>query len=242
MVEPGHDRLKREVAARALAFVEDGMRLGLGTGSTARVFVDLLADRAAAGLRVRCVPTSEATRTQAEGRGLAVTTLDDEPELDLTVDGADEFDPALRLIKGGGGALLREKIVAAASRAMVVIADRNKAVDRLGRFPVPVEVNPFGLGATRRLVERVAGDLGLNRGLSLRAAAAGTPFVTDGGHFILDCRFGPVGDPERLADRLLAVPGVVEHGLFIGFADAVVTNGDDGQARVIERPRSPSLS
>lgn len=238
MIASDRDKLKRSVAERALDFVEDGMRLGLGTGSTAKIFVDLLAERAAGGLRVRCVPTSEATRVQAEGLGLAVTTLDDLPELDLTVDGADEFDPELRLVKGGGGALLREKIVAAASRSMVVIADRSKAADRLGGFPVPVEVNPFGLGATRRLVDGVAGALGLGRDLSLRSRPDGAPFVTDGGHFILDCRFGPIDDPEALADRLVAVPGVVEHGLFIGFARALVTNAGDGSAHVIEPQRT----
>ncbi len=234
MDEPGQDRLKRQVAERALAFVEDGMLLGLGTGSTASIFVDLLAERVSAGLHVRCVPTSEATRIRAEDHGLDVTTLDELPELDLTVDGADEFDPELRLVKGGGGALLREKIVAAASRAMVVIADRNKGSERLGAFPVPVEVNPFGLGSTRRLVEAVARALGLNPEHTLRGSGA-APFLTDGGHYILDCRFGPIGDPQALADRLAAVPGVVEHGLFIGFASAVVTNADDGSARVIER-------
>lgn len=242
MVEPGQDMLKRQVAARALDFVEDGMRLGLGTGSTARIFVELLAERVAAGLRVRCVPTSEATRLQAETLGLPVTTLDDLPELDLTVDGADEFDPDLDLVKGGGGALLREKIVATASRSMVVIADRNKAVDRLGRFAVPVEVNPFGLGATRRLVGEAARALSLRDDAALRSRSDGAPFVTDGGHFILDCSFGPIDDPRRLADRLVAVPGVVEHGLFLGVARAVVTNAADGSARVVEPPRARPTS
>ncbi len=235
MVEPSPDGAKRLVADRALAFVEPGMRLGLGTGSTARIFVDLLAERVRAGLRVRCVPTSEATRAQAETLGLDVATLDDLPELDLTVDGADEFDPRLRLIKGGGGALLREKIVATASRSMIVIADRSKAVDRLGSVPVPVEVNRFGLEATRRLIGEAARALRLADNMAVRGADRGHPFVTDGGHLILDCRFGPIDDPNGLADRLVAVPGVVEHGLFIGVARAVVTDTGDG-TRVIERP------
>lgn len=235
MVEPGPDGAKRLVADRALAFVEDGMRLGLGTGSTARFFVELLAGRVRDGLRVRCVPTSEGTRAQAEALGLDVTTLDDLPELDLTVDGADEFDPRLRLIKGGGGALLREKIVAAASRSLIVIADSSKAVDRLGHMPVPVEVNIFGLAATRRLIEQVARAMRLHDEMDIRQAKQGGRFVTDGGHLILDCRFGPIDDPEGLADRLAAVPGVVEHGLFIGFARAVITDTQDG-TRVIEGP------
>lgn len=241
MAEPSQDTLKRQVAERALGFVEDGMRLGLGSGTTATVFVDLLAERVRAGLSVRCVPTSERTRRQAESLGLDVTTLDDLPELDLTVDGADEFDPDLTLVKGGGGALLREKIVAAASRAMVVIADRSKQVSRLGRFPLPVEVNPFGLAATHRLVVRGAERIGLSGDVVLRRAPNRDPFVTDGGHLILDCHFGGIVDPPALAAQLVAVPGVVEHGLFIGMARAVVTNGPDG-AQVIEARHISSSS
>ena len=229
MPEPGADASKQQVAARALDFVEDGMRLGLGSGTTAKVFVDLLAARVGAErLRVRCVPTSEATRRQAEGLGLDTTTLDDLPELDLTVDGADEFDPALRLIKGGGGALLREKIVAAASRAMIVIADVSKAVDRLGRFPLPVEVNRFGLAATTRLVTQAIEALDMRADPVLRRGADGAPTVTDGGHLLLDCHLGSIADPGALADRLVSIPGVVEHGLFLGMAQAVVTNHQGG--------------
>lgn len=210
------------------------MLLGLGTGTTATVFVDLLAERVRGGLNVSCVPSSERTRLQAARLGIALTTLDASPELDLTVDGADEFDGDLRLIKGGGGALLREKIVAAASRSMIVIADASKQVERLGRFPLPVEVNIFGLAATRRLVARAAEGVGLEGPITLRSLASGEPFVTDGGHYILDCRFGAIPDAETLALRLNAVPGVVEHGLFIGYAQAIVTD-TGGQAQVIRR-------
>ncbi len=207
------------------------MRLGLGSGSTAKVFVELLARRVAAeGLTLRCVPTSEATRRQAEALGLDVTTLDDLPELDLTIDGADEFDPALDLIKGGGGALLREKIVATASASMIVVADASKRVATLGAFPLPVEVNRFGLGATVRLVREACGA----GTLAVRCGADDQPFVTDGGHLILDCHLSAIADPRALADRLIGIPGVVEHGLFIGIAQAVVTDVD-GVATVMRR-------
>lgn len=202
------------------------MRLGLGTGSTARHFVDLLGEKVAAGFRVRCVATSEATLAQATGLGIPMTTLDDMPELDLTVDGADEIDPELKLIKGGGGALLREKIVAAASQNMAVIADESKLVQRLGAFPLPVEVVPFGLVSTRRHIRTAMEGLGLSGDLVLRGGAS--PFVTDGGHFILDCRLGAIPEPERLAAALSAIPGVVEHGLFIGYARAAFIAGSDG--------------
>jgi len=216
------ENAKRLAAARAADLVRPGMRLGLGTGSTARHFVDLVGARVRAGMDLICVPTSEATRAQAQALGIPLTTLDDTPELDLTVDGADEFDPALNLVKGGGGALLREKIVAAASARMVVITDRSKQVDRLGRFPLPVEVAPFGLEATRRLVAKVAGQVGCAGAIRLRHDAAGHVFVTDGGHYILDCAFGAIPDAAGLAAGLVSVPGVVEHGLFIGLAKAVI--------------------
>ncbi len=235
MADQPDESSKRRVAARALAFVEDGMRLGLGTGSTARHFVDLLGERVRGGLDVVGVPTSERTRLQADGLGIRLATLDDLPELDLTIDGADEFDPELRLIKGGGGALLREKIVAAASARMIVIADASKRVARLGGFPLPVEVNAFGLASTWRKVERAGEAVGVRGIIALRRGPDGAPYLTDGGHLILDCRFDPIPDPEALADRLVAIPGVVEHGLFIGLASAVVTDGDAGTL-VVERP------
>jgi ribose 5-phosphate isomerase A len=220
------DRLKREAAKRALDLVEPGMRLGLGSGTTARHFVDLLADKVAAGLEVRCVATSETTEAQAKALGIPLATLEALPELDLTVDGADEIDPGLRLIKGGGGALLREKIVAAASRSMAVIADSSKRVARLGAFPLPIEVVPFGLAATRRHIRRVFEELGLVGVVRLRGAS--TPFVTDGGHYILDCSLGAIVDPDRLAQALSPIPGVVEHGLFIGYAQIAIIAGAEG--------------
>lgn len=222
------DQLKRAAAERAVALVRDGMRVGLGTGSTAAHFVAALGDRVRAGLAVVGVPTSEATRAQAEGEGIALATLDDVPELDLTVDGADEIDGSLRLVKGGGGALLREKIVAAASRRMVVIADGSKRVERLGRFPLPIEVVPYGLEATRRAVAAAIGRAGCGGPLSLRTAANGGPFVTDGGHVLLDADLGRIDEPEELASALAAVPGVVEHGLFLGLASGAILATEKG--------------
>jgi ribose 5-phosphate isomerase A len=178
------------------------------------------------------VPTSEATRAQAQRAKIPLTTLDETPELDLTVDGADEIGPDLALIKGGGGALLREKIVAAASRRMLVIADESKVVPVLGGFPLPIEVVSFGLGATKRAVEQAAG---LTAGAcTLRPGPDGHAFVTDGGHFILDAALGRIPDPAALGSRLAAIPGVVEHGMFIGMARVAVVAGPQG-VRVIER-------
>jgi ribose 5-phosphate isomerase A len=223
--------LKRQAAARALDFVEPGMRLGLGTGSTAAQFVELLGERVKAGLGVIAVPTSEATLGQAEALGIPLTTLDETPELDLTVDGADEIDHDLSLIKGGGGALLREKIVASASRRLLIIADISKWVPTLGKYPLPIEVVPFGLEATRRAV---AAATGAGAALTLRRRKDGLAFVTDGGHFILDAALERIPDPAALAGRLCAIPGVVEHGLFIGLAKVAILAGPDG-VRVVER-------
>src|SRR2546428_5750760 len=180
------DAQKRAAAARAIEFVRPGMRLGLGTGSTARHFVELLAERVRAGLDVIAVPTSEATRSDAERLGVPLTSLDETPQLDLTVDGADEIAPDLSLIKGGGGALLREKIVASASTRMIVIADESKWVSALGRFPLPVEVVPFGLGATRRAIEAAAAVVGCTGPALLRRAKDGHAFGPAGGTRILD--------------------------------------------------------
>jgi ribose 5-phosphate isomerase A len=226
---------KRAAAARALEFVTAGMKLGLGTGSTARHFVDLLGERVRAGFDVVGVPTSEATRAQAQSVGIRLTTLDETPELDLTVDGADEVGPDLSLIKGGGGALLREKVVAAASRKMIVIADDSKWVPALGRFPLPVEVLPFGFGATRRAVERLLARENPQGKAVLRTAKSGHAFVTDGGHWIIDASFGRIADPAGLAHDLADIPGVMEHGLFVGLAQVVILAGSDG-IRVVERP------
>lgn len=219
---------KRAAAARALEEVRPGMRLGLGTGSTAKHFVDLVGERVAAGLDVICVPTSEATAAQARSLGIPLTDLDETPHLDLTVDGADEIGPDLALIKGGGGALLREKIVAAASDRMVVIADESKRVDILGRYALPIEVNIFGFGATRRAIEVAMARLGAEDGLRQRLKADGTPFLTDGGHYILDALFGRISAPEAVSDALLEIPGVVEHGLFIGLCRRAYVAGADG--------------
>lgn len=222
------DDWKRQAAEQALTYVEDGMKLGLGTGSTAAKFVDLLGAKVKSGLKVVCVPTSEATRAQAAALGVPLTTLDETPELDLTIDGADEIDSELRLIKGGGGALLREKIVAVASDRVVIIADNSKRVETLGRFPLPLEVVPFGLAATQRLIVQLAADSGCEGEVKLRAGTDGKPFVTDNGNHILDCAFGLIDDPEALDDALKLVPGLVESGLFLGIADVGIIAGPKG--------------
>lgn len=219
--------LKIAASREALGHVADGMKLGIGTGSTAEEFVRLLAERVADGLSIVGVPTSERTARLCLELGVKLASLDELPELDLTVDGADEVDDALQLIKGGGGALLREKIVAAASDRMIVIADETKLVKTLGAFPLPIEVNRFGLASTTLAVEAAASDLGLSGQVSLRMSG-GTPFVTDGEHFILDASFGRIPDPRALADALNSVPGVVEHGLFIGLATMAIVAGADG--------------
>lgn len=228
------DALKRQAAARALEEVRDGMKLGLGTGSTARHFVDLLGEKVRAGMKVIGVPTSEATRAQALACGILLTTLDEIDHLDLTIDGADEVDPALNLIKGGGGALLREKIVAAASDRMIVIADDTKWVDVLGRFPLPVEVIPFGLAATQAAIARAFAESGVSGQMVVRKGKDGHVFVTDGGHWIIDAHLGRIEDAPRLAGLLSVIPGVVEHGLFIGLARTAILASAQG-IRVVER-------
>jgi len=225
-----HEHWKRSAAEAALAEVLPGMRLGLGTGSTARHFVDLLGVKVRDGLSVTAVATSEATRVQAERVGIALTDLDTHPELDLTIDGADELDPQLRLIKGGGAALLREKIVARASKRMIVIADVGKLVPRLGAFPLPVEVVRFGLGATARHIRAACAFGAEVPAPVLRRDAAGREVLTDNGHLILDCHLGEITEAEVLAERLATIPGVVEHGLFLGMAHAAYLGGPDGVA------------
>jgi len=219
--------LKIEAAREALSHVADGMRLGIGTGTTAAEFVRLLADKVNNGMSIMGVPTSERTASLCEELGVPLSTLEDTPELDLTIDGADEVDPGLNLIKGGGGALLREKIVAAASARMIVIADESKIVDTLGRFPLPIEVNRFGLRATELAIRRAASELGLAGPLTLRMTD-GQPFVTDGGHLILDASFGRIPDTRALSNALFAIPGVVEHGLFLGMARLAIIAGAGG--------------
>lgn len=225
---------KRRAAARALEYVSDGMRLGLGTGSTARHFVDLLAAKVHDGLNIVGVPTSEQTLAQAVELGVPIATLDEVGELDLCVDGADEVGPQLALIKGGGGALLREKIVAQASKNMIVIADDTKKVDVLGRFPLPIEVVDFGLVSISRSLKAAFASVGCEGALTQRKDSDGHAFVTDQGHLILDAHLGAIPDPAALARAVAEVPGVVEHGLFIGLASRVILAGTDGIV-VLER-------
>jgi len=224
------DALKQQVAEQALGYVESGMVVGLGTGSTARHLVSGLAARLRDGrLRdVVGVPTSEATASQARQLGVAIATLDQHPRLDLAIDGADEIDPALNLVKGLGGALLREKIVAASADRFIVIADDSKLVERLGtRAPLPVEVIAFG----RPLAERRLAELGCVP--ALRLAADGAPFRTDEGNLILDCRFAGIPDAAALSSAIHAIPGVVDHGLFIGMAAVVLVAGARGLATMV---------
>jgi ribose 5-phosphate isomerase A len=222
------DELKRKAATAALEAVRPGMHLGLGSGSTAAHFVRALGMKVREGLRVVCVATSEGTARLAAAEGIPLTTLDDLPELDLTVDGADEIDRKLRLIKGGGGALLREKIVAASSRQVVIVADGSKLVDTLGAFPLPIEVDRFGLGSTRRRIGQLTADLGLTGELRLRYEPGETLFVSDGGNAIIDASFGRIPDPEALAAALDGVPGVVDHGLFLDLASNAVIARETG--------------
>ena len=219
---------KLAAATEAAKLVEPGMKLGLGSGSTAAKLIEALALRVRDGLDVVCVPTSEATRKLAEAAGLRLTTLDEMPHLDLTIDGADEIDPVLTLIKGGGGALLREKIVATASDRMVVIADISKKVSALGLFPLPVEVVPFGVTATRNMVAAMVREIGYDGTIGMRMGKSGEPFITENGNLILDCQFGRIAEPLDLAAALRIIPGVVEHGLFIGLCDQAFIAGPKG--------------
>ncbi|HKM46190.1 MAG TPA: ribose-5-phosphate isomerase RpiA [Terriglobales bacterium] len=215
--------LEKEAAARAsLRFVKDGQVLGLGTGTTAARFIQLLGEQVKNGLRIRGIPTSDRSREQAASLGIPLTTLDECQQIDVDVDGADEFDPELRLIKGGGGALLREKIVASASKQVVIVVDATKKVPVLGRFPLPVEVIKFAQALVTKKIEA------LGAAVELRRDASGKPFLTDENNHILDCRFGEIQDVEGLARKLSDMPGIVEHGLFIGMASVVlVANGSE---------------
>ena len=228
---PADDR-KQRAALAALEAVEPGMKLGLGTGSTADAFVRALAERVRQGLDIIGVPTSERTAELASSLGIRLTTLDEEPALDLTIDGADELDRQLRLIKGGGGALLREKIVASASARMMVIADDSKLVETLGAFPLPIEVVPFGLKATQLAIEALMARLALTGPVALRKTADGQSFVTDGGHYILDASLGAIPAPEALAAGLDEIAGVVGHGIFLGLATEAVIAGRDSITRL----------
>lgn len=223
---------KDAAAARAVALVEDGMLVGLGTGSTAAFAVKRLGAQVRAGLRIRGVPTSEVTRRLATAEGIPLATLDEVDHLDIAIDGADEADSRLRLIKGGGGALLREKVIARLARRFVVIADASKLVDVIGAFPLPVEVVPFAKGAVAREVASLGCEPVVRTG-------KGGPFVTDNGNWVLDCRFGRIPDPERVASALDAIPGIADHGLFLGMAERLFIGLPDGGTRVIEAARVP---
>jgi ribose 5-phosphate isomerase A len=208
---------EKEAAARAsLRFVQDGQVVGLGTGSTATHFIKLLGEQVKNGLHIRGIPTSTRSRDLAQSLGIPLTTLDECQEIDVTVDGADEVDPQLRLIKGGGGALLREKIVASATKKLVIVADATKQVARLGKFPLPVEVIKFAQAVVTKRIAALGADV------KLRVGDDGKPFLTDENNHILDCRFGAIPDADELARELSAIPGVVEHGLFIGMASVVL--------------------
>ena len=226
--------LKRAVAAKALEYVQDGMKLGLGSGSTAEIFVEMLATRARSGQKLLCVPTSERTATLARKLGLTLSSLDDLAPLDLTIDGADEADRNLDLIKGGGGMLLREKIVAAASKKMVVIADESKMVPRLGKYPLPIEVVEFGHKATARHLAETFTTLGYGAVPMTLRQKDGAVFKTDSNNLIYDCAFGAIQHAPKLAAAISAVPGMVEHGLFIGIATTLLISGP-GEVEVINR-------
>jgi ribose 5-phosphate isomerase A len=220
---------RRQAAAEALKLVDSGMVLGLGTGSTALAFVGLLAERLKTEkLDLTCIATSEQTREFAEKNGIKIADFNAITDVDLTIDGADEIDHHLNLIKGGGGALLREKIVAMASDRVCIIADSSKWVKQLGAFPLPIEIVDFGLAATMAMIQTAGDDAGCHGEIKLRRTAAGELYRTDGGHLIADCAFNAIPDVETLADLLDIVPGVVEHGLFLGIADDVVIAGPEG--------------
>ena len=212
----GNDAEKQLAARASLKYVHDGQIVGLGTGSTATMAIRLIGERVRAGLKIRGIPTSIASRDLATELGIPLTSFDEVQQIDVTIDGADEFDPALNLIKGGGGAMLREKIVASASRQLVIVTDSSKQVAMLGKFPVPVEVITF---AEPLLAKRIT-DLGAR--VVQRRDGSGKPYVTDEGHHILDCHFGQIPDPPALACELSEMPGVVEHGLFVGMTSVVV--------------------
>ncbi|GGL76552.1 ribose-5-phosphate isomerase RpiA [Wenxinia marina] len=226
------DKAKYVAARRASEFVESGMKIGLGTGSTAAWLVRCLGERVAGGLRIRAVPTSSRTASLAREVGIEVISLDEAKWLDLTIDGADEVDGNLNLIKGGGGAHLQEKIVATASDRMVVIADAGKQVETLGAFPLPIEVVPFGWQTTQLLVEEALIGLDvLGRTTALRMSGD-APFVTDEGNHILDLQLGRIGNARQLSLVLNQIPGVVENGLFIDICDALVVGHGDGRVLV----------
>jgi len=231
------DSLKRAAAAKALEFVPEGAKLGLGTGTTADAFIELLAEKVAEGFRVTGVPTSDRTAEKARALHIPLAPLDELGLLDVTVDGADEADRNLNLIKGAGGALLKEKIVAASSRQMIVIGDGSKLVERLGAFLLPIEIIPFGHRSTASRVRNVLTALGYRDAVPKLRVRDGKPFETDCGNLIYDCALGAITDATMLAVALGSVPGVVEHGLFIGLASLLVIARADG-IELIERPKT----
>jgi ribose 5-phosphate isomerase A len=231
------DTAKRAAAAFALdRFVQPGMRLGLGSGSTSHWMVRLLGERVRGGLDVVGVATSIGTADLAREEGIRVLELDEVDGLDVTLDGADEIDPGLRMIKGGGACLLWEKIVASASTRMVAMVDEKKTVHNLGAFPLPIEVVRFGWRSTRRLVEAALAEADVDGRTISQRHVAGDPLMTDSGHYILDLELGRIGNPEALEQALRRIPGVVETGLFIGIASAMVIGQEDGTARLLGAP------
>jgi ribose 5-phosphate isomerase A len=216
-----HEKEKEAVARSSLRFVHDGDVVGLGSGSTATYAVRFLGELVQQGLHIRGIPTSVQTSALAKTLGIPLTTFDEVDEINVTIDGADEVDPDLRLIKGRGGALLHEKVVASASRRLVIVVDSSKPVPVLGRSALPIEVIAFAEPILRRHIEALGASVKLRQ-------SDGAPFVTDEGHHILDCYFGQINDPPALARKLSDIPGVVEHGLFIGMADVVVVGNSEG--------------
>jgi len=229
---------KENAALAALDFVEDGMTLGLGSGSTAEIFIELLGERVAGGLKVQGIPTSEATAACARENGVPLVEADKVSGIHVTIDGADEVDPMLNLIKGGGACLLREKIIAHASDRMIVIADNSKLVETLGAFALPIEVDPFAMALTAEQIYMALKQSGCENGQTmLRENKDGTgPLITDGGHYILDCKCEKIPNPVDTAHLLSQIPGVMEHGLFIDLADVVIV-GESDHARVMELTR-----
>lgn len=222
------DQEKQSAARAAVQLVESGNIVGLGSGSTAAFAVRFLAERVRDGLKILGIPTSRQTQQLAEQLGIPLTTFDEHPVIDIDIDGADEIDPQLNLIKGGGGAFLREKVIASVSRRFVVIGDAAKQVPQLGKFPLPVEVIPFAEGLIKGKIEAMGAEV------TTRQYAYGNPYITDEGHHILDCMFGEIADPAALAQKLRSIPGIVEHGLFIGMAKVALV-GKDGEVIRLNR-------
>ena len=222
------DTEKADAARKSLEYVKDGMVVGLGSGTTATFAIQFLGQRVREGLQIRGIPTSRATESLARSLNIPIITFEDAPYIDVTIDGADEVGPGLTLIKGGGGALLHEKIVAAASRVLIIVADEHKVVQRLGRFPLPVEVIPFAASPVRQQLEKIGAHP------VLRAGHDGAPYLTDEGNFIFDCHYGVIDDPSAVAHSIKTMTGVVEHGLFLGLATIAIVAGPEG-AKVMSR-------